>query len=78
MYARASARPSERRQRRLPRWRLDVADAKGMITKLSSKELGALTRIPDMSRERRREAVEQATRGFRVAVRVTPSLYRSR
>jgi hypothetical protein len=55
-----------------------MADTNGRITKLSSKELAALTRVPRVSREKRREAVEQATRGLRVDVRVTPSVYRSR
>jgi hypothetical protein len=49
------------------------------VDKLSSKELAALARpARAKSREAKREALERATRGLRVDVRVTPSLYRPR
>jgi len=57
----------------------EMAKENGKITKLSSSELTRLTRpARAKSRGAKREAVEQATRGLRVDVRVTPSLYRSR
>ncbi len=52
-----------------------VAKASG-TERLSREELAALTRpSPARSRMEKLETVERATRGLRVDVRVTPSLY---
>jgi hypothetical protein len=56
-----------------------MAKTNSNVRKLSSSERAALTRpARAKSREAKREAVERATRGLRVDVRVTPSLYRPR
>lgn len=56
-----------------------MKQATDKIERLSREELAALTR-PARVREREEKvaAVERATRGLRVDVRVTPSLYRPR
>jgi hypothetical protein len=56
-----------------------MAKTNSNVRNLSSSERVALTRpARAKSREAKREAVERATRGLRVDVRVTPSLYRPR
>lgn len=56
-----------------------MAKANGKLTRLSREELAALTRPPRIKdRDERIAAVKRATKGLRVRVRVTPSLYRSR
>ena len=51
----------------------------GDLKRLRSDELAALTRpARARTREQKLEALERATRGLRVGVRVTPSLYRPR
>jgi len=49
------------------------------LERLSPEELARLKQPARLrEREERRAAVERATRGLRVGVRVTPSLYRPR
>jgi hypothetical protein len=53
-----------------------MAKTKNGSGQLSREELAALTRpSPVRSRKGKLETVERATRGLRVGVRVTPSLY---
>jgi hypothetical protein len=51
----------------------------GKIKRLSDEELAAFTRPAKLkTREEKLEALERATRGLRVGVRVTRSMYRPR
>lgn len=54
-----------------------MAKVNGKLKPLSREELAALTRPPKIKeRDKRIAAVRRATKGLRVGVRVTPSLYR--
>lgn len=56
-----------------------MRQADDRLKRLSREELAALTQAPRVTtREEKRAAVRRATRGLRVAVHVTPSLYRRR
>ncbi len=48
------------------------------VERLSREELAALTQPARKEPADKQAAVQRATRGLRVAVRVTPSLYRLR
>ena len=53
-----------------------MAKTKNGTGRLSREEMAALTRPAEAkSPKEKRETVERATRGLRVDVRVTPSLY---
>lgn len=54
-----------------------MAQTNGKIKRFSQKELKAMTRpARPMTPAQRRAAVDRATRGLRVGVQVTESLYR--
>jgi hypothetical protein len=56
-----------------------MANTNGRLAKLSSGEVGRLTRPARAKRrEEKRDAHERATRGLRLDIRATTSLYRSR